>query len=336
MNLDEHAKIIGLANALRLEVVNPVEEIRRFCRLKVERFLHKRVSSPAELLKAVCGRLKMNVVEVYSEAELVQVANEYAGEPVFRALPLQLSEDAFGVLIKLDRLRLIKETEFVAVIDCRGEKRFRRYWTIWHEVVHALTSIEQYQLPLRRTTTTSLQSDPIEQVTDLIAGELAFYPPLFDPILREETLNAGRLTFRVAENVRQRFNPDASWISTLNACVARANSPIIYIEASLSYKKAERERISAGAKGIVASLRVFKSISSDLSRARKLVIPVSYRVPESSVIARVYRSCVPSTALENLRTWTTSQGRSLPSAKILVEARTMADRVIAIVTGKPR
>jgi hypothetical protein len=339
MNLDEHPKVIGLANALQLDVVSPVQEIRDFCKRKVERFLRRAasVTDIAELQRTVCERLKMKVIEVWSDHQLAELMEQYVAEPIFRTLPLQLSPDAFGVLIKLDRLAPPGGPAFVAVIDCRGDKRFRRHWTIWHEIVHCLTSVQQYQLPLRRTTTVMREKDPIERLTDLIAGDFAFYRPLFAPILAEEILKAGSLTFRVAQRVRERFDADASFASTVNACVACADSPMIYLEAGLSYKKAERAQISAGAKGINASLRVLKSVPNESARAKKVVIPLNYRVPESSVITRLHSrvivgSAETSMAIENLGDWTTSEGRALPRMNVIVEARIMAERVIALVT----
>lgn len=342
MNLDEQPKVIGLANALQLDVVSPVQEIRDFCKRKVERFSRRAagLTDIAELQRIVCERLKMKVVEVWSDHQLVELMEEYVEEPIFLTLPVQLSPDAFGVLIKLDRLALPGGPMFVAVIDCRGDKQFRRYWTIWHEIVHCLTSVQQYQLPLRRTTSEMRNKDPIERLTDLVAGDFAFYRPLFAPILAEEISKAGSLTFLVAQRVRERFNADASFASTVIACVGCADYPMIYLEAGLSYKKAERDRISAGAKGINASLRVLKSVPNEFARAKTVVIPLNYRVPESSVIARLHSrvfvgSAQTSTAVENLGDWTTSGGRALPRMKVIVEARIMAERVTALVTVAP-
>ena len=62
-------------------------------------------------------------------------------------------------------------------------------------------------------------SIPEEILVDKIAGELAFYPPIFVPILLEEIGENKRLTFAAIDRVRQRIAPEASWHATLLAAV---------------------------------------------------------------------------------------------------------------------
>lgn len=184
-----------------------------------------------------------------------------------------------------------------------------------------------------------IEKDPVEKLTDIIAGDFAFYEPLFRPVLDSELHKAGRLTFRVVERVRSRFNPEASFVSTLNACVAKSPLPVILVEAGLGLKRSEQRMIQNGAaspKDFVPSLRVLRSIPNDTARRSLPHVPKQIRVPEESIIARVYGSNLQSiadggSAEENLRTWTTSSGGGLPALAVAVEARRFGDRVVALI-----
>jgi hypothetical protein len=170
-----------------------------------------------------------------------------------------------------------------------------------------------------------------------VAGDFAFFGPLFLPIFHAELNGDHRLSFSLVERVRQRFCVDASLSATVNACVAAAPMPTILIEAGLEYKKAERERIAAGERGIMPSLRVLKSISNDAAREAHLHIPRPMRVPLTSVIALAHNEDIESvldrsTAMENLVDWTTSDGGRLPAVDVVIEARKTGDRVLALLT----
>ena len=339
MNLNAELPIIGLANALELDVHEPVEAIRIFCRQKVERFLRgaSKVTSMVELQRIVCAHLNLTVHEVWSDEDVQALARQYvaAGEVIFSTLATQLSPDAFGVLFRLTKQG--RRERFAAVIDCRGEKQHRRYWTLWHEIAHALTFVEQSQLALRRTTASGPTKDPIEKITDMVASDFAFFDTLFLPVFRAELNRDRRVSFRLAERVRQRFCVDASLAATVNACVTAAPMPTIVLEAGLEYKKSERERIAAGEEGIEPSLRVLISIPNQAARAAHLHIPRPMRVPFTSVIARVHNEDIEtildrSMATENLSDWTTSDGGRLQDVDVVVEARRIGDRVVALVT----
>jgi hypothetical protein len=340
MNLNAELPIIGLANALELDVNDPVEAIRTFCRQKVERFLRgaSKVTSMVELQQIVCVHLNLTVHEIWSDEDMQALARQYvaAGEVIFSTLATQLSPDAFGVLFRLTKKG--RHARFAAVIDCRGEKQHRRYWTLWHEIAHALTYVEQSQLALRRTTLSGTAKDPLEKITDMVASDFAFFDTLFQPAFHAEFNSDRRVTFALTERVRQRFCTDASLASTINACVTAAPMPTIMLEAGLEYKKSERERIAAGEKDILPSLRVLKSIPNEAARAAHLHIPRSMRVPITSVIARMHNEDIEtiidqSTAAENLSDWTTSDGSRLRDVDVVIEARRFGDRVLALVTA---
>jgi hypothetical protein len=336
MNLSSEPKIIGLANSLNLLEGDPVENVRLYCLERVKGFLRNtRESLTMDRLQAiVCKKLGLKVHWIHHDLELERMTQIYTGkgEIVFATLSSQLTPDAFGVIIQLLRPTSIGE-KWVAVIDCRGDKSFRRHWTLWHEISHCLTAVDQMQLPLRRTTD-SPRKDPIEVITDLIASDFAFYGPIFDPILRSEVAkNNGELSFSVVSAVRKKFCPEASFQSTLNACVASHPSPCLVLEASLGYKKSEEIAMAAGKGPFIEALRVIRANSNTSGKHLGLWIPPNYRVPDLSIISEALRVCSTRglSRLENLGTWTDSRGGSLPTIPVQIEAKKSGDHALALM-----
>lgn len=286
------------------------------------------------LQEVVCAKLGLRVHWIHSDFELVRLADKYiaTGEIVFATLAGELSPDAFGVLIQLQR-PTAQGNKWVAVIDCRGDKAFRRHWTLWHEIAHCLTAVGQMHLPLRRTTDNP-SKDPVETITDLIASDFAFYAPIFDPILKREiTKNDGHLSFAVVNAIRSGFCPEASFQSTLNACVASLASPYLVLDIRLGYNKSEAAAVASGRSPIKPALRIYRASPNNEGSRVGLWIPNNYRIPDHSVIFEAHR--IQSTRglgrLEDLGTWTDSRGRSLQTRSVLIEAKKSGDHALALV-----
>jgi hypothetical protein len=73
-------------------------------------------------------------------------------------------------------------------------------------------------------------------------------------------------------------------------------------------------------------------VMNDAAHQEKFVIPTNMRVPEASVIHRLFvnESASERACREDL-SWWESQGKKLEGRAVAVEARRVADRVIAIV-----
>src|SRR5204862_1268040 len=107
--------------------------------------------------------LNLKVREISSDNQLDAVAKEYLdqGEIVFAYLRKDLDPDTYGVLIRLEKFTA-KGFAWVAIVDCRGRKAQRRFFTLWHEIAHCLTAVNQYELPLKRTRIGNKPQDAIE------------------------------------------------------------------------------------------------------------------------------------------------------------------------------
>ena len=338
MNISTEPSIISLANSLELYTGDPVVSIREYCREKLKTIVNKvdRVLSMDHLEELVCDDLNLKVHRVWSDLELQRLSDSYVekGELVFLALSQQLSSDVYGIFIKLTNPCSDSGAPWVSVIDCRGDKEHKRHWTFWHEVAHCLMAVKEMQLPLRRSlwNPKKIQKEPIEVLTDYLAKDLAFYAPIFDPLLNKELANnRGELSFSVVNTVRRKFTQEASFLSTLITCVERYDKPCLLVEAKMGFSKKEQQENDIETGTHNPSLRIVNSIPNDFMRNLSLFLPKNYRVPLSSVICEAKIGTPTVDCVENFQNWSDSRGHSLRPMEILVSAKKAGDSVYAII-----
>jgi hypothetical protein len=142
-----------------------------------------------------------------------------------------------------------------------------------------------------------------------------------------------------AEAVRSLRFAQASFQATLSACCRRSPSPVIYVEAALAHKAVDQRDIKRGQRRLfeddqpVAKVRAVEVVPNPAAQSAKFFIPPNMRVPDGSVIHRLYldegeqsRACE-----ESLSSWEYSGSKRLADQKVRIEARKVKDRVIAIV-----
>lgn len=324
---------------------DPVQSIIDYCVSKMGSWLRAGVSSITEVERVVCERMRLTIEQVWSDSELLELVTRHVcgGDPVFATLPESLDETTYAVLLRRRRVDGRSQDQRVAVIDCRGAKAQRRFFSRWHEIAHLLTLYDQLELPFHRSV---IEKDPTERLMDLIAAEIGFYAPLFDPLVAAEVEGKGHLDFAGVESIRNCFCPEASFQATLIASARRSQSPALYIEAAIAYKKAEARALSEGQDYLLPSakprpkMRAVVSAPNGAARSMGLDVHRNMSVPENSLIARLFCASESETALvtladqaiENLGTWTHSDGSTLADMETRVEARRIGDRVVALVT----
>jgi hypothetical protein len=342
-SLSQEREIVAMANALRLTGSDHVQNIVEFCRNKIAHWLaaYGPVQTIWDLEKMVCGRLNLEIWDIWSEDDLDNLIARFVGEGdvIFAHLKKDLDEKTFATLIRRKSHYANSEAHYVAVIDCRGSKGLRRFFSRWHEIAHLLTLYRQMELPFHRST---VEKDAIEKLMDIIAGEVGFYPPIFVPVLNQELATAGRLTFPAVENVRGRFCPDASFQSTLNACAAHATSPLILLEIGMGYKKTELRQMNSSQIDLIPfappkpQLRVLNSMANPAARKISFQIPRYMRVPANSVLAVTFNapdgsSPLSAERIENLHSWISSDGSRLADRRVSIQVQKVHDRAFAIV-----
>jgi hypothetical protein len=344
--LDSEQEIIKLAAGLQVDwQKNAVQNIIALCHKKIANWRKDAptIASINQLENLICKKLKIVFEEVWSNEDLASVVCKYVrqGEAIFATLTNDLNEKTFAALIERRKIDGNSSDRYVAVIDCRGSKSSRRFFTRWHEIAHLLTLQGQLELPLHRSTT---DKNPTERLMDVIAGEIGFFEPLFRPILHQEIATASGLTFGTVERIRERFCPEASYESTLNACVNRMNSPVLLITLGLALKKDEQRQLQSPQTEMFlaprpqSKLRVLSVAPSSAARGTTLQIHRNMQVPESSSLFRMFFNLDESggnevEATENLSTWRhTSDGSSLANVEVIFRARRIKDTIVALVS----
>jgi hypothetical protein len=346
MSRMEHAaEIADLASDLGLAgVTNPVDAILRHCRTRIDRWVQEAggVASIAALEALVTRKLQMVFEEVWTDEDFDRIKAKYATgkkDFVFAAMPVKFDDadnPTYGALVRRKNVAPDAPDRYVAVIDCRGFKALRRFFTRWHEIAHRLTTHADQGAaePAYRS-----EHDPIERMMDEIAGHVGFYGPFFEPVFSAAHAGKALLTFDTVKAVLNGGFPDASFQATLNACAKRLPTPVVYLEAAIAYKKAVKKRVEDDSTGLFGKeeppegqLRAVKVVANNAAHSEKFVIPTNMRVPEASVIRRLFVAESGSDGLcrEDM-CWWESQGKKLEGRAVAVEARRVADRVIAIV-----
>lgn len=334
--LDQEHDVVALARELGLRG-DPVEAVVRFCEEKIGLWAadFDAVESVAALEQLVADHLQLIFEEVCSDDDLDRIIAKYVaqGEYVFATLRDELDPATFGLTIKRKHWEPVAGDKYVAVIDCRGEKAARQFFTRWHEIAHLLVLEKELDAPVRRSA-----HDPIERLMDEIAGRVGFYEPLFGPVFaREHTKRL--LELKTVEAIRNAYCDKASFQSTLFACHRRMKSPVVYIEAELKYKADEERQLRSKQRRFfaddppVAKLRVGLAVPNQAASDEDFRIVPNMRVPEGSIIHTLHSESAAEQAsgTENLESWEFSDGGTLPAREVWVDARKAGNRIIAIV-----
>ena len=328
--LKTNPTIARLAADLQLRGgADPSAAILRFCRKQIEGFLAAfPCTTLSQLLDTASAHLDTVFIEVHDDSELRALELRFLSrrEHAFVNLAGQLGPEVFAITFALTNPEPY-ERRFVSVIDCRGEKAHRAYFSKWHELAHLLTLTSQMRLRFCRTHAEPAQKDPEEALMDVIAGDLGFYAPL---VARHAE---GRISFERIEQLRGALCPEASVLAATIGFVKAWPRPALLMQARLATRK-EHQRQDGFDFYTPPSmaLRAVKVTANEAARLKGVLIPPNMRVPDTSVIHRAFvNSDGPTSAAEDL-SWWESQGRSLSSLPVHVEARRRHDSVEALVT----
>jgi hypothetical protein len=226
------------------------------------------------------------------------------------------------------------EPYFVSVIDCRGEKAYRENYAKWHEIGHLLILTDDGRAAFRRTHCSEAElRDPEESLVELIAGTFAFWPEM----IRAHV--TGDASFELIEVIRQKVCPEASRQSAFIGIVKAWPTPCMLVRAELGPRKNERRQIEQGSfdfqEAPVAVLRAVNVSQSDEARKQKFQIFPNMRVPDESVIHRVFEAGAGAEgAVEDLSWWESSDGTRLPPKKVMVSARYSWNGVDALIAPR--
>jgi hypothetical protein len=300
----------------------------KYCRRKVDQWVEQfEPANLPQLLDTVTARLGLILEYVETSEGLAEIVQRYVlrGEGGFIRVQLELDADTYALVVRLRQP--INGRMHVAVIDCRGVKAARRWFSVWHEIAHLLV---QPQLIFDFRRTRNEEKDAVESAMDAIAGELAFYEKLF-------SFESNDLTFESLESHRQRHSADASAQAAYATVIKRVKRPALLLVAEPALKVGVRRAMKSALLFTEAaptpSLRAVTIIGSPSSAEAGLYIPKNMRVPQRSIIHRVHQGELAAetiTVQEDLAWWT-SAGKCLQSVRVSVEAKTFGSRIMAII-----
>ncbi len=334
ISLKRSYKIHALAADLGIDPTgDPVREILRFGEKRIRRFLRDfpDCATLSQLLEIVASKLGTKFEEILTDEGLEEVRTRYLrqNEKAFAALHEELPAQVFGVTFKRTS-RKPWELPYVSVIDCRGEKKSRSYYTKWHELGHLLILTDQMRLTFRRTHFGLDDKDPEEALVDVIAGSFGFLPEMIQPLAK------GQPSFDLIEDIRTQLCPEASQQASTIGITKAWPKPCILLQAQMGLKRGERRELAQGTLGFQDRpkevLRAVQVTPNDAARAANFVVFPNMRIPQRSIIAKVFSGeATNDQAAEDLSWWESSDGGKLPKMRVTVQARSSWDGVRALI-----
>lgn len=333
MKLRDSDRIWKLAKDLGIKPTsNPVSDILLYCEKRVTNFLKgANCKTLQELLNWIGSQLGTSFEEIHSDDDLREIKAKYirTGEKSFAILETWLTDDVCGITIKRTANE-DWEPQYVSIIDCRGWKGKKAYYTKWHELGHLLILTEQMRLCYMRTLHLP-DKDPEEQMVDIIAGRFGFYPPLIHPYTHN------KISFDEIERIKDSLCPDASYQSTLIGFVNAWPKPCILLQCRPGLKANQKKSLVNHSFPFVdipaPELRAVNSTSNQAAKDADLSIFKNMRVPQNSIINAVHLNETDyGKASEDLSWWESSDGTVLGSRKVQVECKRVGDDVYALIT----
>jgi len=215
------------------------------------------------------------------------------------------------------------------VIDCRGDKRFKSYFTKWHELAHLLTLTPQMRLVFRRSHSRENSDDPEEKLMDVLASSMGFLPDFLP------NGASGELSFEGIGRIKKEFCPDASVQAATIGIVKAFPSPCVLVDAQMAFKKDQLAVASQTGFGFrddpSPTLRAVHTTVNSSAREAGLQFLKNWRVPAQSVIAHVFDSGGYAEAEEDLSWWCASGGKRLAALPVRIKAKKTGESVQALV-----
>jgi hypothetical protein len=285
------------------------------------------VQTMDDLRLLIADKLSVKIELLHSDEDVDRVAERYGHVIGYfrRVLRAEfLKSDTEGLLI--DNPKPGKGgRDYLVIVDARGSRKVRAYFTVWHELAHLLL-YPRKQLVLegfRRTPTNDAkQKDPIESVVDHVAGSLGFWEPLFKPALDEAATKG--LSFLAIEHACAEVAPDASFYAACLATIRAWDSPVVFVTAEVCPKS----------DGTEPSLRLQAVVANEGARAIGCQLRKHMRVPQTSVLWQGFHDLLGRlhVGVENQSAWEVSDRGRLSPLHWHVEAARRGQFVYGLLT----
>jgi hypothetical protein len=349
VQLARNPKVAQLAKDLRLDWrKDPLTAIRRYALAQVDQIVADSsipVDGLGTLQWVVANKFGVRLEVIREASDIAGLAERYADfDPLLRQRLTHEFTKRTTEGITLERFEPDPRFfRYLAVVDGRGERSPRVYFTSWHELAHFLVYPSQLAFPgFRRTPMLDeWVKDPIESVVDHVAGKVAFYPPLFQPVLDKAIAEHGGLTFAAVDATREAAAPTASLFAAAMGAVSMFDRPALLVVAEMALKADEKraarspqQAFSFGAIEVEEKLRVTALIANEAAASSPLAIRRNMRVPPRSVLMQAHMSLGDITcfAVEDQASWDSSRTGPLEPLSLFVEAARRSRYVYGLIT----
>ena len=348
MRLSDNPAVHQLARDLKLpRRGDPLVRIRDYALDRVRQALDAFPEAVADLdtlRRVLADRLRLRIEFLGHDTDIARMGEQHADfHPLLRPrLHKEFAEgETEGITLKRagwDPVRF----RYLAVIDARGRRASRAFFTAIHEIAHLLVHPEQMAFPgFRRTPGKGeISKDPIESVVDHVAGRVGFYAPVFGPILDEEISRDGSLSFACLDAARFSATPPPSLQATALAGISLVSDPVLFLHVDLARKKAEERALRSGQRSFdfaarppKPDLRAVTAAPNEAARRSGLVIHPHIRVPSRSVISQAFEEAddVELRGRENQAWWENSTRGRLPELPLEVQATRRGSFVYGLI-----
>jgi hypothetical protein len=143
--------------------------------------VHGRPKNLSDLLEKVALSFSVEIVEIHDDSDIAALLTRIpaAREPVLARLAAELDDSTDAVILQRQN-REAWEMPYLAVINCRGWHRNRRYFSKWHEIIHLLLDGQQLRFAFRK-----------RAAKRKLPGSLPFIPTCLAPCSNESWRRLG-------------------------------------------------------------------------------------------------------------------------------------------------
>lgn len=297
-------------------------DVIKACLARVAPVIEKFSPPTGEELALCLGQhFRVAFEEVHDTEDIQQIEEKYLRgkkEIGFAQLREELAQPGVDALL-FQRMNAGEDDadQWVAILNLQDYKS-RAYFNRYHEIAHRIAEPPQQVLPFRRHKFEA--RNPVESLMDAIAGELAYYRPVFQPIVEQYTV----LNFETVDAIRAEYAPSASLLSVTNAVVKLWRKPATALVAEVRGRVRDPE--------VDKALRVIPQASSNSARDAGLALIPNMRVPSGSSISATFQTNTGRNCSEDLGTWSTSEGKRLSQIDAYVSSRWLGNQVYALLS----
>lgn len=319
-DIDRDPKVRAIAAAMGIEDCHHLlREIPKRAVGRVESWIATCGLEPIaidELHRLVLNQTRVRIERIEADADLRRITNRYEPEQPAIATQLELEFEQ-GQTEALVLQRSTNEGKYVAIVDARGERRRRAWFSGWHEPSHLVVPDPEARVLFRRTQVH--RPEPLEQVIDAVASSIGFWEPMLRPAVKE-ALRSHETVLEAFEEVRNTYVPEASRESTYRALVRMVEFPLVVLRVAYGWRRRDAtltDKLQSYA------LRAQTVIWNDLACGQKMIVWPNFRIPRHSAIfvaAAERPSLRPLIQHDRLENWVDSRGNALGPCAVRVTA----------------